>query len=625
MIDNPKVLIVIPTLVYDVEFLTKCLASIKAYTSSENLHIQLVLTRKDDDQKVQDVINGLGLEDSCSLVQVSSVPLALTDILDHTSSDAVILLHDDTELLPQEKDKWIDTLLDPFHTHPRIIATGPHKIEDPSSRYDYLDSFCVAFCVDRWRESGQKFNSKLDRYYVRDWCDAVQANNSRIDSVSPSDTSHGMVVGLFPIYHAGGHTFNHLPGQPERDCQEKLYMQLFLDSRIRTFASTLKDRPKILFQKPAGRTSQHRLHSVVATISTKDRVKSTLPLAIFSIAQQTVVPGLLAVFYDSTTPFDFNDEPYASIFSVLASKGCRIVIYQGQCKGQAVNHQIALELFVDYDYVWRIDDDNVADSTTLANLYRQIVNDSQIAAVASLVHSPTETPPTDPGLCSTRIEDVATHLNVQWTIPRGQSPIQTEHLYSTFVYRRQHAISVGGYPTNLSPVGHREETIFTNKLFKAGFQLVVLPHVGTWHLSANHGGIRSPEFKSDMWMHDEVVFKNYMDASGQRLFTDIRVITLDNGVGDHLAFVQAWPSIYESHLRKNPTTKIVIGACYPDAILARKDSLFGIDPDHITIVSIAEAHDILARKKVYVDNVYGWMEHMQWKKDLVSAYKAMYE
>lgn len=625
MIDDHKTLIVIPTLVHDVEFLTKCLASIKAYTTSGTFHVQLMLTSKDDSQKAQDVVNSAGLEDSCHLVQASSIPSALTDLLDHASSDFVILLHDDTELLPQEKDRWINELQSPFKTDPRIVAAGPHKIEDPSSRYDYLDSFCVAFCVDRWRESGQKFNSKLDRYYVRDWCDAIQAHNFRIVNVSPSDTSHGMVVGLFPIYHAGGHTFNHLPGQLERDVQERLYMQLLLDGRIKTRASTLKDRPKILFKKLASHTRQSRLHSVVATISTKDRVRSTLPLAIFSIAQQTVVPGLLAVFYDSTIPFDFNDEPYSSIFSVLAAKGCQIVVYQGQCKGQVVNHQTALELFVDYDYVWRIDDDNVADSVTLSNLYCQIANNGHVAAVASLVHSPTETPPTDPGLCSTKIEDVATHLNVQWTVPKNKSPIQAEHLYSTFIYRRLHAISVGGYPTNLSPVSHREETIFTNKLFKAGFQLVVLPQAVTWHLSANHGGIRSPEFKSDMWMHDEVVFKNYMDASGQRLFTDIRVITLDNGVGDHLAFVQAWPSIYESHLRKNPMTKIVIGACYPDAILARKDSLFGIDPDHITIVSIAEAHDILARKKIYVDNVYGWMEHMQWKKDLVSAYKSMYE
>lgn len=619
--------IVIPTKLVDPPFLVRCLTSIKKFSSL--VSAEIILVASEVDQTLVDLVKSSGLPlPHFSYVRGDNVPGELNKILLTTSSSFVILLHDDVELLPQNIDSWIERLIQPFRDQ-SVVATGPHRIRNPDYRFDYLDPFCVMFSVERWRKAGRSFLMTTPRHFLIEWCDGIQSSGHRIFGVAACNVQHGTVTGPFPIYHAGGHTFNRRHDNAPSDYMEHTRIKQVISHRIISDSARYAERSSVLFEKGPSSISDNVLSNVVATISTKNRTRTTLPLAINSVASQTKVPGCLAIFYDNSESFDFSQEPFSSIFAILAARGCHIIVYAGGLKGQVFNHQMALEAFVDFDFVWRLDDDNVADPCVLSSLTSLLLSRPNVAAAASAVYSPHFEAPIESGRCSTKIEDVAVCLNIQWTRPRSdsESPTLVEHLYSTFVYRRSAALGVG-YSSQLSQVGHREETMFTHALFQKGHTLLVDRSVITWHLSASHGGIRSPEFSdSRMWSEDDRVFNRFMSDLGKMVYTDIRIITLDAGVGDHLAFLSAWPTIYRNHISRNPTTKILIGACYPDALTLEHDGerrIFGIPSDQATLISISEAHHLLGEKQQRVDNVYEWMDQMHWSGTLVQAFEAFY-
>ena len=82
-----------------------------------------------------------------------------------------------------------------------------------------------------------------------------------------------------------------------------------------------------------------------ATISTKGRYFDTLPLALRSIANQTVPPEKIIVFDDNEEPIDLRKENvYQSLFAILNCRNIKWeVVYGGKC-GQVYNHQKALEI-----------------------------------------------------------------------------------------------------------------------------------------------------------------------------------------------------------------------------------------------------------------------------------------
>ncbi len=88
--------------------------------------------------------------------------------------------------------------------------------------------------------------------------------------------------------------------------------------------------------------------------------------------------------------------------------------------------------------------------------------------------------------------------------------IECEHLYSSYLFRAQAGIDAGGYPTNLSEVGHREETLFSYSMYKQGYQLLLNPNAIAWHYRNLYGGIRwtRGEFNpKSLWDHDEEIFR----------------------------------------------------------------------------------------------------------------------
>ena len=87
------------------------------------------------------------------------------------------------------------------------------------------------------------------------------------------------------------------------------------------------------------------------------------------------------------------------------------------------------------------------------------------------------------GPWSTKIEDIYSKANVQWT--PGDKVLEVDHLHSTFLYRS----NIVDYNLELSPVAHREETMFTHELKEKGYKLIVDQSIMIHHLKQQNTGL----------------------------------------------------------------------------------------------------------------------------------------
>ena len=65
---------------------------------------------------------------------------------------------------------------------------------------------------------------------------------------------------------------------------------------------------------------------------------------------------------------------------------------------------------------------------------------------------------------------------------------------------------IGGFPKDLSKVGHHEETTFTYMLHLHGYKLFVNPNIMAFHFRAPNSGIRSSKPPKELWDKDHEKF-----------------------------------------------------------------------------------------------------------------------
>ena len=341
---------------------------------------------------------------------------------------------------------------------------------------------------------------------------------------------------------------------------------------------------------------------VTAYVSTRNRYYSSLPPMITSVALQTRPPEKFWIFDDGEQKDLRQDSVYENLFKLLECRGIEWKVFFGDRKGQVLNHQKALE-WADTEWIWRLDDDNIADPNVLETLLKQVEDDKdkKIGAVASLVWMPGITGYYKPPFVSGKIEDI-NKPNLQWCNFDGN--IEAEHLHNTFLYRKE--AGKHGYCMELSPVGHREESLFSYGIIRNGYKIIVNGDCITWHCRQGTGGIRTSEIhREENFKHDELIFQTKMKEMGIDL-APFFVVILDSGLGDHLAFKHILPDLKKKH------PKILIGCCYPE--------VFKYDTD-IEITSIVEAGLLDNPEK---HQIYKWMWDRNWKKTLVEAYREMY-
>lgn len=319
---------------------------------------------------------------------------------------------------------------------------------------------------------------------------------------------------------------------------------------------------------------------VLCSISTYRRYNTTLPLALMSVVQQTKLPDKLIVYDDNEDPEDVRENPiYKYIFHILDNKNVAWEwVFAGK-KGQHHNHQLANKS--GFKWVWRLDDDTVAESNVLETLLSYV--DDNLGAVGGAVLTP---PLTKKVNATGSIENIDVEPNIQWG--EIDQIKEVDHLHCSFLYRA----NVHDYNLSLSRVAHREETLFTYGLKRKNYKLLVVPNARVWHLKNNEGGIRAKDIhKSEMFSHDEKIFRNSLE------FLNKTIVVLDCGMGDHLMFKHILPEI------KDP----VIFSCYPDIVPGR---------------SISEAKQILGDIQPY--NIYAKMDQWNWKNSMVDAFRKLY-
>ena len=527
-------------------------------------------------------------------------------IIDQSKNRFILLVHQDVEL-PITFIETIHRTIKKCPTFGVLGIVGFDQLEnlnrltvisepDKIRKVDFFDSCCIVIN----KENNLRFNeTEFDELhmYVEDYC--MQA----IEHGLPNHTLQLPYTECKHFGHTYGQNGDMLWGRYEEYYIKfinkwiaKLHRQLFYDRAPEQggpiYFSSYEEYLNI--KKPV------EDRSVTVEISTKDRYFTTLPLTIEAIANQTLKPKHLILLDDGEQRDLWEIPLYQNLFALLDRNNIGWNVVFGERKGQVSNHQKAIEL-AQTPFIWRLDDDNIPEPNVLEHLMLHMTNG--VGAVAGAVLDP-KTVITDNMAASNAIEDIYKGLNMQWF--HIAQITEVDHLYSTFVFRKEAAKH--GYCKNLSPAGHREETIFTHEMKRTGWKLLVIPNTITWHARNPEGGIRSFT-QMEFWEHDEGVFSHYMKSWG--VVSRLRkLIVLDNGIGDHFAFKMILPEIqrrYDGH-------ELILAVCYPDVFK---------DVPNISLISIADAQTIL-NGNLDTYNIYKFMTDRKWHTSMLDAYREMY-
>lgn len=336
---------------------------------------------------------------------------------------------------------------------------------------------------------------------------------------------------------------------------------------------------------------------ITVGIPTKNRYDS-LSHVLLALAFQTLKPMEIIIVDDTPQPINLTTVPlYEYVFRLLDQKRIKWRVIFGQKKGQHYSHQTIQEI-AEGDYIFRIDDDCVAEPDTLEKLYPLMKEG--VGAVAPCVLMP-DAQYLLPGVENT-IATIHNGQNIQWYKWGGTQSV--DHLYSCFLYRK----GIVKYELSLSNKAHREETIFSYSLKRAGYQLLVNGYARVWHWRMPHGGIRSDNNEQD-YHNDEGIFNSLLSVWGVAK-EDRKMIVLDCGLGDHWAFKNILPELKTKH------PNITIAACFPD--------VFFDEPD-IKLISIADAKQIYGNIDAFQVYKYLW----QWaekgqKMHLIDGFRKLY-
>ena len=341
---------------------------------------------------------------------------------------------------------------------------------------------------------------------------------------------------------------------------------------------------------------------VTAYMSTKGRYHTTLPLTLAGAINQTRKPDEIIIIDDGEQK-DLREDPvFIHLFKMMDERDIKWEVKFGRKIGQVANHQMMLTETKN-PILWRLDDDNYPSPDVLEKLLAVLLSDDKIGAVGSLSIVPGNLVPKEH--TSGSIKDIFNAPPTQWAKFSGIKEV--DHLHNTFLFRRE--ASKHGYPLNLSPVGHREETMFTYGMKQAGWKLVVVGDVITWHLQQSGGGIRSYQDQS-LWDHDDEIFRRWLGNEGafDKPKENEFVVVLDNGIGDHYEFLKILPKIRE----KNPGKTFILATCFPE-VFANED---------VIQISIAEAKVRFNDLGKY--DLYKFMADNKWRNSVGEAYLRMY-
>ena len=207
----PKYSIVIPTYNHLEDLLKPCLESIMKYTDLSNVEVIVVANGCVDG--TEDYVRSLGHPFKLFHIKDAvGYTIATNEGIKVSQGEYVILLNNDTELLPQNKNVWLN-MLEGCFTDPSVGLAGPLQLHDDYADFDVLIFFCVMIRRELFDKIGL-----LDEIFTpgggEDIDFTVRANLAGYKSVAlqsryvPEESTN---VGNIPIWHKDNRTFKEIP------------------------------------------------------------------------------------------------------------------------------------------------------------------------------------------------------------------------------------------------------------------------------------------------------------------------------------------------------------------------------------------------------------------------------
>lgn len=209
----PKVSIIIPTFNHLSDLLRPCLESILKHTDLDACEVIVVANGCTDG--TEDYVRSLvGPFKLLSFKEPLGFPAAVNAGIREAQGDYVVLLNNDTVLLEQDWNSWIDCLLRPFLEDPTVGMTGPVKFHWAcgETRRNAMAFWCVM--IPRALFTGEL--GPLDEIFSPgtgedgDFSIRVEEAGYRLVQVpidGSSEFGKGIPNQIFPIEHKGSGTF----------------------------------------------------------------------------------------------------------------------------------------------------------------------------------------------------------------------------------------------------------------------------------------------------------------------------------------------------------------------------------------------------------------------------------
>lgn len=438
-------------------------------------------------------------------------------------------------------------------THEFLWSSIDKFLEENKEHFDVIIAFEVLEHIKNGREVAQALKERCDTLLLT--------------------TPYREPVGFWGKHHV-------LHGLSENDFPGFEYKFMHINGAIETYP-TVEIANLLLMVWERGKEYKEK-KKILCCIPTKNRYDALFQ-CLQAVAFQTVKPDKVIV-YDDGEQADLRDHPVGRyIFPLLQKNGIPWEVVFTPKRGQHVAHQMANTS--GYDFVWRLDDDNVPKPDVLERLLYHMKDD--VGAVGGAVY---ELNRIILGGTS-KIKDFFHKGNVQWGPDQGVHDV--DFLYSSFLYRA----GIVDYKHKMSTVAFHEETIFTHRMKRAGWKLIADTSIHTYHFKSPHGGCRAADLE---WAYafDHQEFMKIMENE-----FGIKLIHLGVGIGDNFAFKHILPEL------KKKYDTVIIGTCYEEVFAGEEG---------IMIIPYSEA------KRSSDDNVYDWMAEHNWKGSLIDAYRKMY-
>lgn len=227
---KPLISIIIPTC-NDYESLLKpCLDSIEKYTDLSNIEIIVVNNAIPNHEKIY-------FQALPEYVKLISFPkpmgysYAINRGIEIAEGKYILLLNNDTILLEQPKNQWINQLILPFFIDEEVGITGVFKKNIPEINRNFILFFCALIKREVFDSIGLLEDTGIG--YCEDILFSLRAEDNGYKLVSvPEDVvadnfDGNLYVSDFQIYHAARQTFNNI--SDEADESYKVNFKKVLD------------------------------------------------------------------------------------------------------------------------------------------------------------------------------------------------------------------------------------------------------------------------------------------------------------------------------------------------------------------------------------------------------------